>query len=69
MLLVDGCAILQYIYCAVNTASPANPADPARADKKKFEDLTIKPDSVAFTVFIQQDLFLLENQLPYCLLK
>uniref|UniRef100_A0A7N2M2N7 Uncharacterized protein n=1 Tax=Quercus lobata TaxID=97700 RepID=A0A7N2M2N7_QUELO len=51
MLLVDGCATLQYIYCAVNS---------------KFEDLNIKPDSVAFT---QQDLFLLENQLPYRLLK
>ncbi|XP_065635375.1 UPF0481 protein At3g47200 [Quercus suber] len=51
MLLVDGCATLQYIYCAANS---------------KFEDLNIKPDSVAFT---QQDLFLLENQLPYRLLK
>ena len=60
LLLVDGCAILQYIHCAVNTA------DPARADENKFEVLNIKPDSVAFT---QQDLFLLENQLPYCLLK
>ena len=51
LLFVDGCAILQYIYCAVND---------------KFEELKIKPDSVAFG---QQDLFLLENQLPYCLLK
>ncbi|KAM3690919.1 hypothetical protein ACJW31_09G156700 [Castanea mollissima] len=60
LLLVDGCAILQYIYCA------ANPADPASKAKNKFEELNIKPDSVTFT---QQDLFLLENQLPYCLLK
>ena len=51
LLLVDGCATLQYIYCA---------------DKNKFKDLNIKPDCVAFT---QQDWFLLENQLPYCLLK
>lgn len=51
LLLVDGCAILQYIYCAA---------------KNKFKELNIKPDSIAFT---QQDLFLLENQLPYRLLK
>ncbi|XP_030924544.1 UPF0481 protein At3g47200-like [Quercus lobata] len=51
LLLVDGCATLQYIYCAAND---------------RFEDLNIKTDSVAFT---QQDLFLLENQLPYRLLK
>ena len=51
MLLVDGCAILQYIDCAVNN---------------NFEKMNIKPDSIAFT---QQDLFLLENQIPYRLLK
>ncbi|KAK4580905.1 hypothetical protein RGQ29_024525 [Quercus rubra] len=51
LLLVDGCAILQYIYCAA---------------KNKFKELNIKPDSIAFT---QQDLFLLENQLPYRLLE
>ncbi|KAK4580908.1 hypothetical protein RGQ29_024528 [Quercus rubra] len=34
MLLVDGCAILQYIDCAVNN---------------KFEKMNIKPDSIAFT--------------------
>ncbi|XP_050241989.1 UPF0481 protein At3g47200-like [Quercus robur] len=51
LLLVDGCAILQYIYCAA---------------KNKFTELNIKPDSIAFT---RQDLFLLENQLPYRLLK
>ncbi|XP_065635398.1 UPF0481 protein At3g47200 [Quercus suber] len=50
ILFVDGCAILQYIYCAIN---------------KKFKELNIKRDSVAFG---QQDLFLLENQLPYRLL-
>ena len=51
LLFVDGCAILQYIYCAAND---------------KFEELKIKTDNVAFG---QQDLFLLENQLPYHLLK
>ncbi|XP_059428806.1 UPF0481 protein At3g47200-like [Corylus avellana] len=51
MLFVDGCAILQYIFCAA---------------KNKFEELNIKNDSVAFA---QQDLFLLENQVPYRLLK
>ena len=50
ILFVDGCAILQYIYCATND---------------KFKELNIKTDSVAFG---QQDLFLLENQLPYRLL-
>ena len=51
LLFVDGCAILQHIYCVAND---------------KFEGLKIKTDSVAFG---QQDLFLLENQLPYRLLK
>jgi hypothetical protein len=51
LLFVDGCAILQYIYCAT---------------KNNFNELNIKTDSVAFG---QQDLFLLENQLPYRLLK
>ena len=51
MLFVDGCAILQYIFCAANN---------------KFNELNIKIDSVAFA---QQDLFLLENQVPYRLLK
>uniref|UniRef100_A0A7N2N2G7 Uncharacterized protein n=1 Tax=Quercus lobata TaxID=97700 RepID=A0A7N2N2G7_QUELO len=50
ILLVGGCAILQYLYCAT---------------KNRFKELNIKTDSVAFG---QQDLFLLENQLPYCLL-
>ena len=51
LLFVDGCAILQYIYCAT---------------KDRFKQLNIKTDSVTFG---QQDLFLLENQLPYRLLK
>ena len=54
LLFVDGCAILQYIYCATD---PLN---------KKFKELSIKHDSVAFG---HQDLFLLENQLPYRLLE
>jgi hypothetical protein len=51
MLFVDGCAILQYIFCAANS---------------KFKNFNIKTDSVTFA---QQDLFLLENQVPYLLLK
>nr|XP_023898832.1 UPF0481 protein At3g47200-like [Quercus suber] len=51
LLFVDGCAILQYIYCTT---------------KDQFKQLNIKTDSVTFG---QHDLFLLENQLPYCLLK
>ncbi|KAE8098656.1 hypothetical protein FH972_016701 [Carpinus fangiana] len=51
MLFVDGCAVLQFIQCAVET---------------KFADMKIKNDQA---VFGQQDLFLLENQLPYQLLK
>ncbi|XP_041008848.1 UPF0481 protein At3g47200-like [Juglans microcarpa x Juglans regia] len=51
ILVVDGCAILQYIYLAV---------------EDKFEEFNIKQDSVAFC---QQDLFLLENQVPYRLLE
>jgi hypothetical protein len=51
ILFVDGCAILQYIFCATND---------------KFTELNIKTDSVAFA---QQDLFLLENQVPYRLLN
>ncbi|KAF5458257.1 hypothetical protein F2P56_022298 [Juglans regia] len=51
ILVVDGCAILQYIYLAV---------------EGKLKELNIKQDSVAFC---QQDLFLLENQVPYRLLE
>ena len=51
ILFVDGCAILQYIYCH---------------STQTFKDLNIKNDCAARG---QQDLFLLENQLPYCLLK
>ena len=52
LLFVDGCAILQFIYCTAND--------------DEFEGLNIKNDSVAFG---HQDLLLLENQLPYRLLK
>ncbi|KAG6671170.1 hypothetical protein I3843_Q011600 [Carya illinoinensis] len=51
ILVIDGCAILQYIDMAIND---------------KFKDFGIKNDSVAFC---QQDLFLLENQVPYGLLE
>ncbi|KAG2683576.1 hypothetical protein I3843_10G037000 [Carya illinoinensis] len=51
ILVIDGCAILQYIDLAI---------------KDEFKDFGIKNDSVAFC---QQDLFLLENQVPYRLLE
>ncbi|KAG6690926.1 hypothetical protein I3842_10G037300 [Carya illinoinensis] len=51
ILVIDGCAILQYIDLAI---------------KDKFKDFGIKNDSVAFC---EQDLFLLENQVPYRLLE
>ncbi|KAG7958821.1 hypothetical protein I3843_10G037800 [Carya illinoinensis] len=51
ILVIDGCAILQYIDLFIND---------------KFKDFGIKNDSVAFC---QQDLFLLENQVPYRLLE
>ena len=51
LLFLDGCAVLQYIYCATH---------------KNFKDLNINVDIV---IFGQQDIFLLENQLPYRLLK
>ncbi|KAM3690910.1 hypothetical protein ACJW31_09G155800 [Castanea mollissima] len=53
LLFVDGCAILQYIIYCANSTI-------------KFKELSINNDSVAFG---QQDLFLLENQLPYILLE
>ncbi|KAE8098666.1 hypothetical protein FH972_016710 [Carpinus fangiana] len=59
ILFVDGCAILQYILCAVA------PTQDLTANNK-FTELNIKNDSV---VFAHQDLFLLENQVPYHLLK
>ncbi|XP_059428356.1 UPF0481 protein At3g47200-like [Corylus avellana] len=51
MLFVDGCAVLQFMYYAV---------------EDKFKDVKIKDDQAAFG---QEDLFLLENQLPYQLLE
>ena len=51
LLFVDGSAILQFIHYDT---------------KNKFDDLSIKTDSVTFC---HQDLFLLENQLSYRLLK
>ena len=47
MLLIDGCATLQFIDSVV---------------REKVKDFKIKNDQVAF---VQHDLFLLENQLPY----
>ncbi|KAF2289300.1 hypothetical protein GH714_034327 [Hevea brasiliensis] len=53
MFLVDGCAMLNFIHRVVK-------------DDEKVKKLNIKKDQVAFA---QQDLFLLENQLPFELLE
>lgn len=53
MFLVDGCSMLHFIDCIVK-------------DDSKLEKLNIKKDQMAFA---QQDMFLLENQLPYELLE
>ena len=53
ILFVDGCATLKFIDIVVS------------GDNKKLQEFKIKNDHVAF---VQQDLFLLENQLPYQLL-
>ncbi|KAJ0013574.1 hypothetical protein Pint_20669 [Pistacia integerrima] len=59
MFFVDGCALLHYIEFAVLT----DKKDPMI---EKFKEKGIKVD---FLVYVQQDLFLLENQLPYGVLK
>ncbi|XP_031269159.1 UPF0481 protein At3g47200-like [Pistacia vera] len=51
IFFVDGCTVLQYMY--YTTQQNAH---------EKFKDLRIKVDCL---VLIRQDLFLLENQLPY----
>ncbi|KAK4840020.1 hypothetical protein QYF36_015379 [Acer negundo] len=57
MFLVDGCAILRFMYIFVNF----------RADREsQFRNLGIKFD---YTFFLVHDLFSLENQLPYHLLQ
>ncbi|KAK0596447.1 hypothetical protein LWI29_015754 [Acer saccharum] len=57
MFLVDGCAILQFMYIFVHF----------RADRElQFRNLGIKFD---YTFLLVHDLFLLENQLPYQLLQ
>ncbi|KAK2651985.1 hypothetical protein Ddye_011841 [Dipteronia dyeriana] len=57
MFLVDGCAILQFMYISV---------DPRWRRELRFRKLGIKFD---YAVFLRMDLFLLENQLPYRLLQ
>ncbi|KAI9160448.1 hypothetical protein LWI28_008156 [Acer negundo] len=57
MFLVDGCAILQFMYIFVD--SRENP-------EMQFRNLGIKTD---YAVFLAHDLLLLENQLPYHLLQ
>ncbi|KAL5745481.1 hypothetical protein ACOSP7_026627 [Xanthoceras sorbifolium] len=63
MFLVDGCAILQYMDTSV--AAAADGHDQGNAGKK-LKELGIKTHHVAF---VHQDLFLLDNQLPYQLLQ
>ncbi|KAK4839045.1 hypothetical protein QYF36_018603 [Acer negundo] len=57
MFLVDGCAILQFMYISVNFL--AN-------EDTQFRNLQINFD---YEEFLAQDLFLLENQLPFQLLQ
>ncbi|KAJ0014922.1 hypothetical protein Pint_20674 [Pistacia integerrima] len=59
MFFVDGCVLLHYIEFAVLT----DKKDPMI---EKFKEKGIKVD---YLVYVQQDLFLLENQLPYGVLK
>ncbi|KAK3218158.1 hypothetical protein Dsin_012128 [Dipteronia sinensis] len=68
MFLVDGCAVLHYIICAHyqkpedrNQGNQQTPED----QYEKLKELKIKMDHI---MFVQQDLFLLDNQLPYELL-
>ncbi|KAK9289718.1 hypothetical protein L1049_007877 [Liquidambar formosana] len=51
MMFLDGCFILQFMYCIVNS---------------KRETMKLKSYDVAF---MQRDLFLLENQLPFLVLE
>ncbi|KAK6945184.1 Protein of unknown function DUF247, plant [Dillenia turbinata] len=51
MMFLDGCFVLQYIWCMVND---------------KQDAMSMKSHEIAF---VQRDLFLLENQLPYLVLE
>ncbi|KAK3217997.1 hypothetical protein Dsin_011967 [Dipteronia sinensis] len=57
MFLVDGCAILQFMYISVKRR---------QRRESRLRNLGIKFD---YAVFLRVDLFLLENQLPYQLLQ
>lgn len=58
MMVLDGCFVLYYIECVLNDA---------KEDKKpKIDNLEIKGHDVAF---VQLNLFLFENQLPFPVLK
>ncbi|TXG47902.1 hypothetical protein EZV62_027196 [Acer yangbiense] len=58
IFLVDGCAILQFMYISAD--------DHPKNSEKYLRKLGIKTDHVAFG---QHDLFLMDNQLPYQLLQ
>ncbi|TXG70154.1 hypothetical protein EZV62_005089 [Acer yangbiense] len=76
MFLVDGCALLHYIIISKpedRDGDQQKPEDRDGANQQKLEDryeklkkLKIKSDHITF---IQQDVFLLDNQLPYDLLE
>ena len=54
MMLLDGCSLLYFIYCVVN------------GDESSLHGLNVKSHFIAFALL---DLFLLENQLPFEILK
>ena len=54
MMLLDGCSLLYFIYCVVN------------GDESNLHGLNVKSHFIAFA---RLDLFLLENQLPFEILK
>ncbi|KAM7505329.1 hypothetical protein LguiB_004233 [Lonicera macranthoides] len=58
MMVLDGCFVLYYIECILN--------DVKEGQKPKIDDLEMKGHDV---VLVQQDLLLLENQLPFPVLK
>ncbi|KAM7505330.1 hypothetical protein LguiB_004234 [Lonicera macranthoides] len=59
MMVLDGCFVLYYIECVLNE-------DEKKGKKPDIDDLDMKGHDVAF---VQQDLFLLENQLPFFVLN
>ncbi|KAE8098655.1 hypothetical protein FH972_016700 [Carpinus fangiana] len=72
MLFVDGCAVLQFMYYAVLKEKFKD----VKIEDEKFKEMKNEIEKIKYVkikndqaVFGQDDLFLLENQLPYQLLK